>query len=891
MEVKDMNLDQDATKIIEGKVLSMDNVEQIRNEFEEPDAAKEMNDRVHILIESLKNRAEELLLWQNQIKEEKKKTEDLSRKIGEQSKIISEVELLRKELLQKEEHLKYREVEINKQEENLHTSYNNRWKKLEEEYSLRKNEQSRQQQALDDQKLLLTKKEAQIKEQENALDSDLARKEVELKQALIDKQTKDIEDFRARTSQIEIEWTNNLKKQLTNHEKMLSKMREEMRKEAETTLAKEREAALIDIEKELAAKKKELESLQAAQEIEMNKIKIERQKLAQEIDIIKVQKTRIEQKSAAIDKIIEDTKSSEIEILRKQVQEKQHANELLLARLKEKNEQINQFEQVRADWGDNPPEVMESIIHSLKLQNKEMMEELKNRPNDFDRIQMEDLKSKNKVLLDTIDKIRKDKNRLESSQAEIEDTQMKIDRLDRKVQSLKESNEDLLHDNTLLRNEIKRLKSDDGRAAERDERVKSIEKHLDTVNAPNILLEENPEELNEMNWLKEIGNNCYEYGFKFPNRILYAFHTALKIADWSTITVLAGVSGTGKSELPHLYARFGGLNFISVPVQPNWDSQESMLGFFNSIDNKFDAQPLLRFLAQCSSSQNNMDRSLNIVLLDEMNLAHVEHYFAEFLSKLELRRDYGDEKVPNIDINIGAGMEPYELALTRNILWTGTMNQDETTKSLSDKVLDRGIIIHFPRPKKLIGRHDKKNLDEFIKSKQIRMLDYRIWHDQWIQEPHFVGDQRMELKEYKDIIEEINHKLAKVGRALGHRVWQSIEYYIANYPSVIEKQKECAEGELTDELKKEMRIAFEDQLVQKVMPKLRGIETTGSSMEDCLIPIQKLLAEFSIVDDFRQACRYGYGQFIWNSADYISDEDIAGTKDDQESITHEDDKI
>ena len=69
---------------------------------------------------------------------------------------------------------------------------------------------------------------------------------------------------------------------------------------------------------------------------------------------------------------------------------------------------------------------------------------------------------------------------------------------------------------------------------------------------------------------------CDEYGIRFQRRILYAFHTALKINDWSIITVLAGVSGTGKSELPKLYSFFGGLNFISVAVQPNWDSQESM---------------------------------------------------------------------------------------------------------------------------------------------------------------------------------------------------------------------------------------------------------------------------------------------------------------------------
>jgi len=159
-----------------------------------------------------------------------------------------------------------------------------------------------------------------------------------------------------------------------------------------------------------------------------------------------------------------------------------------------------------------------------------------------------------------------------------------------------------------------------------------------------------------------------------------------------------------------------------------------MLGFFNSIDNKFDAQPVLRFLAQSQISGREqyeqrirrwqsmspdqqialdpekdkeliealkqadypgLQDAVCLVLLDEMNLAHPELYFAEFLSKLELRRGRKGDDVPFIPVKIGAGMEPYKLPLGRNVLWTGTMNQDETTKSLSDKVLDRSIISTF----------------------------------------------------------------------------------------------------------------------------------------------------------------------------------------------------
>ena len=376
---------------------------------------------------------------------------------------------------------------------------------------------------------------------------------------------------------------------------------------------------------------------------------------------------------------------------------------------------------------------------------------------------------------------------------------------------------------------------------------------------------------------------CDNYGVSFPKRILYAFHTSLKIANWSTITVLAGVSGTGKSELPRLYSAFGGINFINVPVQPNWDSQESMLGFFNSIDNKFDAQPMLRFLYQCT---NDFSTNMAIVLLDEMNLAHVEHYFADFLSKLESRRSHSKD-VPSIDVSLGAGVAPYELPLSRNVLYCGTMNQDETTKSLSDKVLDRGIVINFPRPKHLIDRDGARNITSFVSKKKIQPLSTSIWN-MWVEKQiKFDGKQREELNRYRGMLEEMNDNLAEVGRAIGHRVWQSIEHYVMNYPDVrkafrdtIAESKdkdgnliEKTNGDLTDELAAAMHVAVEDQIVQKVMPKLRGIDTNGKSMEKCLEPIRMLLLNngFNLDNDYERACEMGYGQFMWCSAEYIGD--------------------
>lgn len=147
--------------------------------------------------------------------------------------------------------------------------------------------------------------------------------------------------------------------------------------------------------------------------------------------------------------------------------------------------------------------------------------------------------------------------------------------------------------------EIQRLRSAYERPAEIEARYREIEEprwSFDEVSR------EASTDLSESEWLGSIIDSCNSYGLRFNPRIVKAFHTALKTAEWSPLTVLAGVSGTGKSELPRLYSHFGGLYYEPLSVQPNWDSQESMLGYFNSIDNRFDAQPVLRFLAQSQKS-------------------------------------------------------------------------------------------------------------------------------------------------------------------------------------------------------------------------------------------------------------------------------------------------
>ena len=371
--------------------------------------------------------------------------------------------------------------------------------------------------------------------------------------------------------------------------------------------------------------------------------------------------------------------------------------------------------------------------------------------------------------------------------------------------------------------------------------------------------------INEIEWIDSIISKCKESGYEFSKRLFYSFHTSLKTADMSPLTVLAGVSGTGKSKLPQLYSRFGGLYFISIPVQPDWDSPQSLFGYFNSIEKRFNATSLLRalvsFQADKSESKDKiMDLSnhILIVLLDEMNLAHVELYFADLLSKLEEKR--GENKNTSFEVDLGAGQEKYRVVLTDNVKWIGTMNEDETTKSLSDKVIDRGNVISFPRPE----RFERYNANQ-LKPEQPK-IQRHVW-ETWTKDKYRMTDE--EANHYMDIVIGINDSLKNVNRALGHRVWQSIEDYLSSHPLVNQYKDD------EDKRNKALNYAFEEALVYKVMTKLRGIDTTGVQKEECLDKIQKLLSDnglTTILPDFENAMNSVTETFIWDSAKYLAED-------------------
>ena len=817
-----------------------------------------------------------------------KRSEQLDKREAElnlRKNFIDDCESKLTSLEAEEKNFQFRQKELDELEKKLQDSavkleedYKKRLEKLEQDFQNKSNLCAEKITALDEREATLIQRENDIKAKEISLENDLNARKNQVEQEILEQKQRNFEELATQLSEERKKHGETVAERFQQEEQHYLEEFAKATQKFKDAFETQRQAAMQAVEEE------ERKRLKYVEERENNVEQKEAEQLQRDRDLqrrerhIEAQERSLEITQENIDQEVEERYHSEISKLNDQLKDKDFLYSRLVSDFSNMRQEINKLQAIKDSFGERPFDAISKELNELKSENQKLKNEILALPPADVAEKLETKSLECDKLQIEIANLRRDRTNLSESASHSDELESKLRIAENKIGVQQFEIEELTKTNENLLSRIKRLQADEGRIAEREERIKSIETRLPGVNAPASAESDIAPTINEMNWLEEIGKNCYRYGFKFPRRIFYAFHTALKIADWSTITVLAGVSGTGKSALPQLYSKFGGLNFISAAVQPNWDSQESMLGFFNSIDNKFDAQPLLRFLAQCSSGKDGMDKSLNIVLLDEMNLAHVEHYFAEFLSKLESRRNSESEFV---EINIGAGIEPYHLQLTRNILWAGTMNQDETTKSLSDKVLDRGLVINFPRPKNLFGRSKLQKIDDFTAENKIQLLDYRVWNEQWLKKEINLSDKQEKiLLRYRDeVFQKINDFLSVAGRALGHRVWQSVEFYTINYPEVIVALEEAGD-DVTDKLEVAIKTAVEDQIVQKVMPKLRGIETRGPVSENCLKKIRALLLEesFNLDDDFDRAEKMGYGQFMWNSAEYVDDSDIIGAE-------------
>lgn len=837
------------------------------------------------LLEQMKEQQKEA-----KAKNAEEKWQELLKEMGEEEarRFVQQVDMLALE-----DSIKAREQEVGEKASELD--------KKEEALDERDRKQNEAQERLDGRRKELDEREAGLDGRERAVkkqESETDRRSVGLnqrEQSILEREMNAENGF-ARQSSKALEALRGRKEELDAE--LLDLEKEKIRRENELdqqiiTLRAERLNALnqeiermggqrrTEIEEEIAQLRKMAEDIIAGQkealkeqkaQIDADREAVEKQRVWQEQRERDLKRARadlqfeqrdVEEERARIDETVRERIEVEDGEIKRALKQAKSDADSYLKRLKDREERLEVYEaQDREAGGLTRGELIDKLalaeaeIKALKEQrhpDAALHAQYKAKAEDYDRLLKEYEEQQNK-LSDL--ELEKSRWLLTVRQYDLAEQRLRAAEIERAA---------LEASITRCQSEVERLTSLYEKAKNTDTRKAPIEQpHFEPPE--NIL----SKELTEAEWLDEIFEKCAASGIKFNKRLLYSFHTALKTSGWSPVTVLAGVSGTGKSLLPLLYSRFGGIYFISMAVQPDWDSPQALFGYFNSVDNKYNPTTLIQSMVQFGTSESAREKETNlsdymmIVLLDEMNLAHVELYFSDMLSKLEQRRNSGENVM--IDIDLGADAPKYQLELNDNILWVGTMNEDETTKSLSDKVLDRGNLISFPRPKSFVSKSQN------VLEEAAPMLPKSVW-DNWVEAnviDHPAFKERIDA--YRIGLEAINKYMGIAGRSLGHRVWQAIENYMGNHPEVIE----AVNGDPLDDraCRTAMGKAFEEALVHKVMPKLRGIETEGITRTKCIEPMKDILfgskgLAKGIENDFRNALENAYETFLWNSAEYL----------------------
>lgn len=346
----------------------------------------------------------------------------------------------------------------------------------------------------------------------------------------------------------------------------------------------------------------------------------------------------------------------------------------------------------------------------------------------------------------------------------------------------------------------------------------------------------NTDAFSEQEFIAQFLSCVEQKGFLYDKKDLYNFHVAAKS---SKLLILSGMSGIGKSALVRLYGEALGLSasqMAFLPVRPSWMDDGDILGYLDK--NSMLYYPSDTGLAELLVEASKHPEKMYMVCFDEMNLARVEHYFAQFISALE-KKDSRKIQLynPSLENRVhNSHLYPAQISIGDNVLFMGTVNMDESTYHFSDKVLDRANVITL---------HQRKFADmkSFCPVKDglfvpISADAYRKFR---------VENKKVHLSnEELELLDALNEALqeSRVSGGIGYRVAFDIDRYVENIPSL----KDFTRGD-----------GLDLQIVQRILTKVRGsreqLQTLLSMTDDGKVggKLMDLFATYKNVSSFTES--------------------------------------
>jgi hypothetical protein len=315
------------------------------------------------------------------------------------------------------------------------------------------------------------------------------------------------------------------------------------------------------------------------------------------------------------------------------------------------------------------------------------------------------------------------------------------------------------------------------------------------------------QELDEESFFERFQSLVRNSGFTYHPTDLKRFHLSVKSG---ALTVLGGPSGIGKSSLPLLYSRAlsgqeydsGRPDCLMISVNPSWLEIRDLIGHLNSLDGRYYPSDSGLFQTLICASREFEDHGsetgIYMSCLDEMNLSHVEHYFSDLMMLLERDETHRILRCfsPDLANEDCQFREWCDILLSPALRFIGTVNFDETTRSLSDRFLDRVNLIQLNQGSLAMVTHPDESFAS-APGRMVSLQDFNRWNRNASLPPALAA-----------LLDEFRPVLNRLGSPISPRVYRGICSYVGASEPILPAN-----------------MAFDCQIVQRVIPKIRGLST------------------------------------------------------------------
>ena len=242
----------------------------------------------------------------------------------------------------------------------------------------------------------------------------------------------------------------------------------------------------------------------------------------------------------------------------------------------------------------------------------------------------------------------------------------------------------------------------------------------------------------------------------------------------SHVLIMQGMSGTGKTSLAYAFGEFLENPSTIVPIQPMWKERTDLIGYYNEFTKKFNETILLQKMYEANYSDG-----IYITVLDEMNIARIEYYFAEFLSLLEIPNADGRkiEVVTDEWENDPKLLDEGQLKLPTNMWFIGTANNDDSTFAISDKVYDRAMIMNLDKKSEVFYTEEQDGM-------RISYANFTELVNKGKKEYRITKRAERRIKELDE------YMISRYHITFGNRIMKQMKEYVSAYMACGGKEEE-----------------------------------------------------------------------------------------------------